>query len=58
MCFAIQTTAWPMVGHAQWAAPDWQERSEPDELREALTGGLPNGRWKKDLMFEGIEPMP
>lgn len=43
---------------AQWTAPDKQKPSDPSEIKKALTGGVPGGRWKEGLMFEGIEPMP
>ncbi len=45
-----------IVGQAQWAVPDVQEPSSPAEIQRALTGGVPAGRWKEGLMFEGIEP--
>lgn len=44
--------------HAQWASPDPQEPSDPADVEKALTGGVPMGRWKEGLVFEGIEPMP
>jgi len=31
---------------------------DPEILRQVATGGMPLGRWKEGLMFEGIEPMP
>ena len=43
---------------AQWAAPDVQEESDPEVIQKALTGGVPMGRWKEGLLFEGISPHP
>ena len=43
---------------AQWAAPDIQEPSSPEDIQNALTGGVPMGRWKEGLLFEGISPQP
>jgi ribonuclease Z len=43
---------------AQWAAPDVQEQSSPEDIQNALSGGVPMGRWKEGLLFEGIEPHP
>lgn len=31
---------------------------DPDEFKAVATGGVPMGRWKEGLLFEGIEPMP
>jgi ribonuclease BN (tRNA processing enzyme) len=44
--------------HAQWAVPEKQKPSDPATVKKALTGGVPGGRWKEGLMFEGIAPMP
>ncbi len=44
--------------HAQWHAPDIQEPSSAEDIQNALSGGVPMGRWKEGLNFEGIEPMP
>jgi ribonuclease Z len=38
-------------------APD-QEPTSPDEIQRALSGGVPMGRWKEGLLFEGISPHP
>ena len=43
---------------AQWNVPDVQEPSDPAAIQKALTGGVPGGRWKEGLLFEGIEPQP
>ncbi len=43
---------------AQWAVPDKQEASSDADIKAALTGGVPGGRWKEGLMFEGISPQP
>ena len=32
--------------------------SSEEEIRAALTGGVPAGRWKEGLLFEGIRPQP
>ena len=39
-------------------APPKQEPSSEADMRAALTGGVPGGRWKEGLMFEGISPQP
>ena len=44
--------------YAQWHAPDLKEPSSPEDIQKALSGGVPSGRWKEGLLFEGIEPMP
>jgi len=31
---------------------------DPKKIQEVLTQGVPLGRWKEGLMFEGVEPMP
>lgn len=35
-----------------------QEPSSETDIKAALGGGVPMGRWKEGLMFEGVEPMP
>ena len=35
-----------------------QTPSSPEDIRAALGGGVPMGRWKEGLMFEGISPQP
>ena len=32
--------------------------TDPKVFQEIATAGLPMGRWKEGLMFDGIEPMP
>lgn len=32
--------------------------SSAEDIQNALTGGVPLGRWKEGLMFEGINPTP
>lgn len=32
--------------------------TDPDVFQQIATAGIPNGRWKEGLMFEGVEPMP
>jgi ribonuclease BN (tRNA processing enzyme) len=39
-------------------APPVQEPSSDEDIQKALTGGVPMGRWKEGLLFEGIEPQP
>jgi len=43
---------------ANAAAQDRQTPSSEEEITAALTGGVPMGRWKEGLLFEGIRPMP
>ncbi|SMP13536.1 MBL fold metallo-hydrolase [Shimia sagamensis] len=38
--------------------PPIQEPSTPEDIQAALTGGVPMGRWKEGLTFEGISPQP
>jgi glyoxylase-like metal-dependent hydrolase (beta-lactamase superfamily II) len=33
-------------------------QSSPEDIQNALYGGVPMGRWKEGLLFEGIEPTP
>ena len=40
------------------APPPVQEPSSPEAIKKALTGGVPMGRWKEGLLFEGISPQP
>ncbi|MBV1893672.1 MAG: MBL fold metallo-hydrolase [Ilumatobacteraceae bacterium] len=37
---------------------DNPEPSGPEQIQAALTGGVPLGRWKEGLMFDGINPTP
>jgi len=45
-------------GGALAQVPDVQEPSSEADTREVLTGGVPMGRWKEGLLFEGVRPMP
>jgi hypothetical protein len=48
-----------LVGSAVIAqAPPKQEPSSEEDIRAALAGGVPLGRWKEGLLFEGISPQP
>jgi hypothetical protein len=47
-----------LSSQAQDAVPDIQEPSDTAAIEAALTGGVPLGRWKEGLLFEGIEPQP
>jgi len=49
-----------VVGCMQvWASPPpVQEASSEADIKAALTGGVPMGRWKEGLLFEGISPQP
>jgi len=38
--------------------PDVQEVSSEKDIKAAFTGGVPGGRWKEGLLFEGISPQP
>ena len=46
------------VSNAQAQAPEIQEPSSETDIQAALSGGVPMGRWKEGLMFEGISPQP
>jgi len=35
-----------------------QEPSSKKDIKEALTGGVPLGRWNEGLLFDGISPQP
>jgi len=39
-------------------APPVQEPSSPESIQRALSGGVPGGRWKEGLTFEGMRPQP
>ncbi len=48
-----------MAASASFAvAPPVQEPSSEKDIKNALTGGVPMGRWKEGLLFEGVRPMP
>jgi hypothetical protein len=58
-CLAVCATVFfSLSASAQWAVPEVQEPSSEADVKAALTGGVPSGRWKEGLLFEGIEPMP
>ena len=38
--------------------PAVQTPSPAEDVKAALTGGVPMGRWKEGLLYEGIRPMP
>ena len=38
--------------------PPIQEPSSTEDIMSVLTGGVPGGRWKEGLLFEGISPQP
>jgi hypothetical protein len=33
-------------------------QSSPEDVESALYGGIPMGRWKEGLLFDGIAPTP
>ena len=35
-----------------------QTPSSEEDIKAALTGGVPMGRWKEGLLYEGVRPMP
>ncbi len=35
-----------------------QTPSSKEDIQAALSGGVPMGRWKEGLLFEGVKPMP
>ena len=59
LCTGVLMMAFALFGASASAqAPDVQEPSSPEDVRAALSGGVPMGRWKEGLLFEGIEPQP
>ena len=38
--------------------PPIQEPSSEADMKAALSGGVPMGRWKEGLLYEGVKPMP
>lgn len=38
--------------------PEAQTPSSQEDIKAALSGGVPMGRWKEGLTFEGISPQP
>ncbi|MCK5662874.1 MAG: hypothetical protein KAI17_05275, partial [Thiotrichaceae bacterium] len=47
-----------VIGAVTAAPPPVQEVSSEEDIKAALTGGVPMGRWKEGLLFEGVSPMP
>jgi len=47
-----------MLSSSYAAPPPVQDVSSDADIKAALTGGVPGGRWKEGLLFEGVEPMP
>ncbi|GGZ91775.1 hypothetical protein GCM10007028_32760 [Algibacter mikhailovii] len=39
-------------------AQEVQEPSSEEDIKAALSGGVPMGRWKEGMLFEGVSPMP
>jgi ribonuclease BN (tRNA processing enzyme) len=39
-------------------AQEKQTPSSKEDIQNALTGGVPMGRWTEGLLFEGVAPMP
>jgi ribonuclease BN (tRNA processing enzyme) len=57
--FGTLTTAAVLTASMAFGqAPPVQEPSSDEDIQKALTGGVPMGRWKEGLLFEGIEPQP
>jgi ribonuclease Z len=52
LAFALITLLVPGAASAQ------QTPSSEKDIRAALFGGVPNGRWKEGLLFQGIAPQP
>jgi len=46
------------VATVQAQAVPVQEPSSVEEIQAALFGGVPGGRWKEGLLFEGVRPSP
>ena len=55
---AITPVGLSVSGSAIAQAPPVQEPSNETDIKNALTGGVPMGRWKEGLLFEGVRPMP
>ena len=36
----------------------WDYETDQEVIQQLVTGGVPMGRWKEGLMFEGISPQP
>ncbi len=46
------------IGQVFAQPPPVQKPSSKEDINNALTGGVPMGRWKEGLLFEGVRPMP
>ncbi len=46
------------IGQVFAEPPPVQKPSSNEDINNALTGGVPMGRWKEGLLFEGVRPMP
>lgn len=55
---SIMLTTVLAASFAVAAPPPIQEPSSEADMKAALSGGVPGGRWKEGLLFEGIKPMP
>ena len=55
---ALAVAATLFATNAFGQAPPVQEPSSQEDIEAALTGGVPMGRWKEGLTFEGISPQP
>ena len=47
-----------VFGAATAEPPPIQTPSSKEDIQAALSGGVPGGRWKEGLLFEGVKPMP
>jgi len=47
-----------VAGSSIAESPPIQKPSSEKDIKAALTGGVPMGRWKEGLLFEGVRPMP
>ncbi len=47
-----------LTGVAIAEPPPVQDVSSEQDIKAALTGGVPMNRWKEGLLFEGVSPMP
>ena len=57
--FASLISACLFVAGSSFAEPPpVQKPSSDKDIGAALSGGVPGGRWKEGLLFEGVKPMP
>ena len=47
-----------MAGSVFAEPPPIQDPSSETDIKAALSGGVPGGRWNEGLLFEGVKPMP